>query len=106
MKSISSLLNKIISIEESFVDENQILHWKEVGKFRAQIQHVTPRSSDQIVLFMQQVDLKLIKIRIRFTELVTLEMRISYKNSYYKIKRILNEGEKNTSLLLFAQEIL
>lgn len=107
MRSLASSLKQIIRIEDKdsdLIGNDEV--WKEIAILRAHVQTLGARSSLESIIFMQQLDVSLTKFRIRYINFLKHHMRIRYKDSIYKIKKIINEEELNISMLIIAQELL
>ena len=55
---------------------------------------------------MQLMDNSLYRFRIRYNPKISGDMRVVYGNKTFKIKRLINEEERNVVTVIIGQEIL
>lgn len=104
-RNFSSCLRQEIVIEQEKFDNLGEQKYFEHSRLRAEVTPLYELKIGEVFSSMQWMDNNFYRFRIRFVENLQNNMRISYKNKFFLIKRIINQGELNKTLLILAQEI-
>lgn len=104
-ETLASRLTRRIAIEEpaDIPDGGGgfIRSWQHVADVWAEI---TPVRGREEFSAQQSIAVVNYRITLRYVAGITTAMRVAYAGRYFDIRAVMNEGEKNISLQLLAEE--
>lgn len=104
-ETLASRLTRRIAIEEpaDIPDGGGgfIRSWQHVADLWAEIM---PMRGREALVAQQTVGVVTYRITMRYVAGLTTAMRVAYAGRYFEIRAVINEGEKNISLQLLAEE--
>lgn len=81
------------------------LTWRHVATVWAEVKPLENRMANTEVLLDEQLQNRAShEIRLRYLPGVSAEMRVVFQERYFNIRRVINPGERNVSLVLLADE--
>lgn len=110
MYSFTACLRQIIVIQQAILENDglggKIETWKDLEMLSAEAKALYEHRHGENFASMQLMDNSLYRFRIRYNPKITSNMRVVYDNKIFRIKRIINEEERNTVTVIIGQEIL
>ncbi|MCT4635170.1 MAG: phage head closure protein [Rickettsiales bacterium] len=110
MSSFTSCLRQIIVIQEPIFKDDGLggreESWTYFETLNAEAKALYNHKSGESFSSMQLMDNSLYRFRIRYNPKITRDMRIIYSEKTFKIKRIINEDEKNAVTVIIGQEVI
>lgn len=81
------------------------LVWRDVATVWAEVKPLENRALNNEALFGEQLQHRgSHEIRLRYLPGVSAEMRVVFNGRYFNIRSVVNPGERNTALVLVADE--
>lgn len=81
------------------------LAWRDVATVWAEVKPLENRMANSESLFGEQLQNRASHgIRLRYLPGVSVEMRVAFNGRHFNIRSVTNPGERNTLLLLLADE--
>lgn len=110
MYSFTACLRQIIVIQEPIFKDDGLggreESWQDLEMLSAEAKALYNHKSGESFSSMQLMDNSLYRFRIRYNPKITGDMRVIYAEKTFKIKRIINEDERNTVTVIIGQEII
>jgi SPP1 family predicted phage head-tail adaptor len=110
MYSFTACLKHIIVIQEAIFEDDGLggreESWQNLEMLSAEAKALYNHKSGESFSSMQLMDNSLYRFRIRYNPKITNNMRVIYADKTFKIKRIINEDERNTVTVIIGQEVL
>ncbi len=110
MYSFTSCLRQIIVIQQAILQDDgaggKIESWQDLSMLSAEAKALYDHRHGESFASMQLMDNSLYRFRIRYNPKITGDMRVIYAYKIFKIKRLINEEERNVVTVIIGQEVL